>query len=180
MLFHHVYGVPYIHGESVKGLVRYTFIEKYFGNNPDRLNKDTVGKLEREEYGEDRNLQEKYALIFGTQKREGFIVFFDAYPTFLKEDNIVIDIPHYKEYYSTKGSKPPADWDNPNPIFFLTIEDVSFRFTIGCDPLRAKAMGINDNKLLDEVISYLKEGLATFGLGAKKRKGYGWFEIPDS
>jgi len=82
--------------------------------------------------------------------------------------------PHYGEYYRTKGKEPPAEWDKPNPIFFLALENVEFCFTLGFDPLRIdEDLG---NKILEKALSCLKGGLEILGLGGKKRKGYGWFE----
>jgi len=178
MLFHHVYGVPYIHGESVKGLVRYVYLLKKFPDifeEPKKF-KDHIKKLEEGEYKEDSSLQEEYSLIFGDKKCEGSIIFFDAYPTELTKDNLAIDImnSHYGEYYRTKGKEPPAEWDKPNPIFFLALENVEFCFTLGFDPLRVdEDLG---NKILEKALACLKGGLEIFGLGGKKRKGYGWFE----
>ena len=179
MLFHHVYGVPYIHGESVKGLVRYAYLLEKFPDLIDKPKniKDYIKELEEGEYEEDPHLQEEYSLIFGDKTREGSVVFFDAYPTEIKRENFVIDIinPHYGEYYKSKGEKPAVDWDKPNPIFFLTLENVEFCFTIGFDPLKLNKD--NGKALLEKVSSYLKWGLEMFGLGSKRRKGYGWFEI---
>ena len=179
MLLHHIYGVPYIHGESVKGLVRYVYLSEKF---PDMLEepkkfKNLIEELEEGEYKKDENLQKEYSLIFGDKKHEGSVVFFDAYPVELTKDNLVIDImnPHYREYYRSKGEKEAVDWDRPNPIFFLTLEGVKFCFTVGFNPLKLNEE--EGKEKLEKVASCLKGGLELFGLGGKKRKGYGWFEI---
>ena len=181
MLFHHVYGVPYIHGESVKGLVRYVYLLDKFPEifeKPKEF-KNRIEKLEEGEYREDKKLQEEYSLIFGNKKCEGSIIFFDAYPTKLTKDNLAIDImnPHYGEYYRNKGQKPAVEWDKPNPIFFLTLEDVEFCFTVGFDPLRLDER--EGKEKLEKVVSCLKGGLEMFGLGGKRRKGYGWFSVKE-
>ncbi|WP_457600000.1 type III-B CRISPR module RAMP protein Cmr6 [Hydrogenivirga sp.] len=192
MLLHHVYGIPYIHGESVKGLVRFMFCEKValdkfkeeaeedYDKFLKRL-KSLIQKLENDEYkkdkGEDKEIQELYALLFGTKRSEGAIIYFDAYPESLKKENFVIDVmnSHYEKYYSTQGEKPPADWYNPTPIFFLALENVEFVFNIAYDPLK---IGEEEgNNLLNIAYSCLTEGLEKYGLGAKKRKGYGWFKV---
>ncbi len=179
MLFHHVYGVPYIHGESVKGLVRYTYLLKKFPElfeKPKEF-KDYIKELEEGEYKKDKDLQNEYSLIFGSKKREGSIIFFDAYPTELTKANLAIDImnPHYGEYYRNKGQKPAVEWDKPNPIFFLALENVEFCFAVGFDPLILDEK--EGNEILKKVFSYLKGGLEMFGLGGKRRKGYGWFSV---
>ncbi|EDP75975.1 type III-B CRISPR module RAMP protein Cmr6 [Hydrogenivirga sp. 128-5-R1-1] len=179
MLFHHVYGVPYIHGESVKGLVRYVYLLENF---PDMFEEPEnfrykIKDLEEGEYKEDEDLQNEYSLIFGNKKCEGSIIFFDAYPTKLTKDNLVIDImnPHYGEYYKSQGKNPALDWDKPNPIFFLTLEGVEFCFTVGFDPMRLDEE--KGKEKLGKVVSCLRGGLEMFGLGGKRRKGYGWFEV---
>ncbi len=177
MLFHHTYGIPYIHGEAVKGLVRYVFLEKKLKSDDlEKLSK-IAEKLEEEEYKGNPNLQEEYAQLFGTKKREGKLMFFDAYPVELKKENFKIDVmnPHYGKYYETKGEKPPADWYNPVPIFFLTLQGAEFEFTIGFDRLRVKEK--EGEELLKKAKDLLKEGLELYGLGGKRRKGYGWFEV---
>lgn len=184
MLLHHIYGIPYIHGESVKGLVRHVFCEKIAYKEEENYDeflkalKNLIQKLEEETY-EDEKVLKEYTLLFGTKKREGAIVFFDAYPQEIRKDNFVIDImnPHYVKYYAEKGKEPPADWYNPTPIFFLALEDIEFVFTIGYDPLRlGKEEG---DKLIEKAVSYLRKGLEMYGMGAKKRKGYGWFNVSE-
>jgi len=88
----------------------------------------------------------------------------DAYP--VEDINLKIDIinPHYPEYYSS--SKPPADWQTPNPIKFLTVEKTKFQFVL-----------LSKNQaLLDKAYSWLKEALQEFGVGAKTSLGYGIFQ----
>jgi CRISPR-associated protein Cmr2 len=70
------------------------------------------------------------------QEYQGKIIFFDAFPTKLKNESIKVDImnPHYGAYYesdTTKEVKPPGDYYNPVPIPFLTIQDTTFQFIIG-------------------------------------------------
>ncbi len=181
-LLHHTYGVPYISGESIKGLVRYMYIYRHFeleeDSSEEKLKevKEYIKKIEAGKYKENE-LQEReklFIMLFGTQKDEGKVIFFDAYPEFFNNKNLSVDVMnnHYGEYYSEKGKKPPADWYNPNPVFFLTLKDVTFIFHIGVEK------HIEDGEdLLNEASKLLKEGLELFGLGAKRRKGYGWFEV---
>lgn len=102
--------------------------------------------------------------VFGTQKKQGKVIFMDAYP--VGEINLKIDImnPHYQDYYSE--NKPPADWQNPNPIKFLTIEKTKFQFYL----ISRKPT------LLDKAEEILKESLKEYGIGAKTSLGYGLFE----
>ena len=72
--------------------------------------------------------------------------------------------PHYPKYYS--GEQPPADWQTPVPIYFLTVEKTKFNFYLAS----------RDKNLLNNAEKYLKEALKSYGIGAKKSLGYGIFE----
>ncbi len=181
-LLHHIYGIPYIPGESVKGLVRFMYIYRRLALENAKSEKEIkdiqqqVEKLEKGNYkeGELKEEEKLFIDLFGTQKEEGKVVFFDAFPVCLRKENLTIDVmnPHYGEYYREKGKKPPADWHNPNPVFFLALEDIDFVFYVG-----AKKYEEKKEKLLSEALKLLREGLEIYGLGAKRRKGYGWFEV---
>jgi CRISPR-associated protein Cmr6 len=105
--------------------------------------------------------------IFGTQKQQGKVIFFDAYP--IGEINLKIDVmnPHYPEYYS-KG-QAPTDWQNPIPIKFLTVENTKFQFYLA-------VRGENSNKILEKTKELCLEALKEHGIGAKTSLGYGIFE----
>jgi CRISPR-associated protein Cmr6 len=148
MTLHHVYGIPYIPGSAVKGVTRHWIILSKFDNEEKKAEAD-----------------EKFQKIFGAQKNQGRVIFMDAYP--VGQINLKIDImnPHYPDYYSK--NIPPADWQNPNPIKFLTVENTKFRFYL----LSKKG------SLLYEAKEWLEEALGEFGIGAKTSLGYGIFEI---
>ncbi|MBO8131611.1 MAG: type III-B CRISPR module RAMP protein Cmr6 [Candidatus Marinimicrobia bacterium] len=101
--------------------------------------------------------------IFGTQNHKGEIIFFDAYP--IEEVNLKVDIinPHYSSYYD--GKEPPADWQDPVPIKFLTVENTKFLFHLAS----------KENNLLQKAENYLKEAVKEYGIGAKTSLGYGIF-----
>jgi len=119
---------------------------------------------------------EIFRKIFGSKKRRGQVIFFDAYPVdFNPSEHFEADImnSHYGDYYQL--GKAPADWLNPNPIHFLALkEGIVFEFSLGLAPL--EPMEDNEEKLLlTTARKLLKVGLENFGVGNKKRKGYGWF-----
>ena len=177
-LLHPVYGIPYIQGETLKGLARFLFLLKAFPDLMERPKnyEEKIKRLEEGKY-EDERVQREYSLIFGDKSREGLITFFDAYPLELRADDLTIDVmnPHYWKYYENKGKELPGDWENPRPILFLALKNVEFSFGVGFDPLRIKVE--RGREILKKVINLLREGLTTFGLGAKRRKGYGWFYL---
>ncbi|MCW5921268.1 MAG: type III-B CRISPR module RAMP protein Cmr6 [Saprospiraceae bacterium] len=148
MTLHPVYGVPYIPASSIKGILRHYLsefeegqkhIEKIFGKNDEESStKNPV---------------------------RGQCIFFDAFPT--KAPRIELDVmtPHYPKYYGE--GQPPADWQSPTPIHFLTVgQGTPFRFLIG----------LPDNELKEKLETWLIEALTTRGLGAKSAVGYGYWK----
>jgi len=201
-LFHHVYGIPYIPGETLKGLARAVFIlsvvEAMKGKfDPSKIEEVLSEEAEKEISEEAKgilhqipekiniildnytieNPVETFGKIFGSKKRRGQVIFFDAYPVdFNPSEHFEADImnPHYGRYY--QADEAPADWLSPNPIHFLALkEGIDFEFSLGLAPL--EPMEDNEEKLLLETARKLLEvGLKNFGVGNKKRKGYGWFK----
>ncbi len=201
-LFHHTYGIPYISGETLKGLARFVLllsIHEAIKDEPD--NELGLSALEEflvseEESFKKHSLYEKlekikvpvvfspnsveiesahvlFRRLFGAKDKKGQVVFHDAYPKDFKIEDLELDImnPHYSSYYRDKGKRPPADWENPNPVKFLTLrEGVVFRFCLDYEPL-----GEEEPELLEYAELLLRVGLENFGVGGKKRKGYGWF-----
>ncbi|MCD6086768.1 MAG: type III-B CRISPR module RAMP protein Cmr6 [Candidatus Hydrothermae bacterium] len=112
--------------------------------------------------------------IFGTQDKKGEVIFMGAYPidwsTAPDGKLFRIDImnPHYGPYYETKGKEPPADWYNPVPIPYLTVNTgVRYRFVIAS----------KDKNLLSKAVEWLAFALTNIGVGAKGSQGYGVFEL---
>ncbi|MFZ8860178.1 MAG: type III-B CRISPR module RAMP protein Cmr6 [Thermocrinis sp.] len=200
-LFHHVYGIPYIPGETLKGLAKAVFIlsvaeavkeETKLSNIEKELSEEAEEEVSEEAKGilhqiPDRiniildnytieNPVETFRKIFGSKERRGQVIFFDAYPVdFNPSEHFEADImnSHYGDYY--QSGKAPADWLSPTPIHFLALkEGIIFEFSLGLAPL--EPMEDNEEKLLLETARKLLEvGLKNFGVGNKKRKGYGWF-----
>ncbi len=163
MTLHHIYGIPYIPASAIKGFLRNYFINEYFS--------------QREDYA---LMDEGFCKIFGSPKnsklgeKRGDIIFFDAYP--LEVPKIEPDVMnvHYPDYYG--GNKPPADYQNPNPIFFLTVSNTKFKFIFGKIKNRQEAIVTGKFKgenILNLTFSNLIEALAEYGIGAKTAIGYG-------
>lgn len=140
--FRQPYGYPTIPASSIKGIARH-FAVKYLSITDEKLDS-----------------------IFGSQKKIGEVIFFDAIPEqiFLKTE---ILNPHYQDYYSTKGKIPPADYLSPVPITFLAVDEGSkFFFSIATQ----------NNDLLEETTKILIYALKIHGIGAKTNTGYGILE----
>lgn len=146
MTLHHIYGIPYIPGSAVKGVLRHWWLQEDFTNKEDNALKD-----------------ENFLALFGGPKHRGKVQFLDAYPDSNVRFATDIMNPHYPKYYG--GSEPPTDSQNPVPINFLTVEQTTFRF----------AFLAEDQKLLDKLKMRFEAALELKGIGAKTAVGYGYF-----
>ena len=147
---HRLYGIPIIPGSALKGLAR-AYAETVEGKEANDPNVVAVfGKPPR-----------------GTPLESGEIIFFDAIPITLPRFKLDVMTPHFPKYY--QGNNPPADWQDPNPIYFLTVQDTRFLFAVAAR--RAEGKGY-----INSALNWLKQGLATLGIGAKTAAGYGYFE----
>ncbi len=92
LLLHHTYGVPYLAGSSLKGLLRFWFA------------------LTREALVTE---------LFGTQERAGILHLSDFLPESITDLEKDIINCHYQNYYAEKA--PPTEAETPVPVYFLTI-----------------------------------------------------------
>ncbi|MBW1973517.1 MAG: type III-B CRISPR module RAMP protein Cmr6 [Deltaproteobacteria bacterium] len=146
---HRFLGIPYIPSTSIKGMLRAS-VETLIPNEQDKIN-----------------------MLFGlhenNQDKRGVLILFDAFPIGVPSLEIDIMNPHYSKWYSNEGLWPSDDLD-PTPIFFLTVAPgTTFNFNMVLPPN-------NDIFLIDEAEKYLIQGLSIFGIGAKTRVNYGYFE----
>ncbi len=142
LTLHHIWGVPYIPGSSLKGVCRQVAFWKLV--EEEKIEEGKLEDFQKKFYG-DLTIDDKktlnYQLLFGAQDFKGLLLFLDAYPECENDQKIFkLDImnPHYSSYYGDdSGKTPPADWENPIPIFFLTVnEGVKFRFVVLFDKWR--------------------------------------------
>lgn len=141
---HQTYGVPIIRGSALKGL---------------------ASAYSRQQLQE--TIWQKGSLahntLFGSTDSAGFVTFFDALPQpgtwKLHPDIITV---HHPDYYRGTDT-PPADWDNPTPIPFLTVTG---NFLV--------ALYAPDAPLWADVgYGILGKALSEMGIGAKTSSGYG-------
>lgn len=188
MTLHHIYGIPYIPGQAVKGVLRSWMIVEKFGmiyvEKNDGTGTEETLDLDR---AEKRALKDQgFCDIFGCpaegsfykEARQGKVYFFDAFPITLNKDSIQPDImnPHYAPYYSEK--KPPADYHNPIPVTFLTVQKTTFELLFGLrkdDNKTITGGKFAERMPLQIVREELKNALSQHGLGAKTAIGYGYF-----
>lgn len=140
---HHTIGVPYIPGSAIKGLAS-SFAARHLGDDwhPDVKNGS-------------------HSVMFGNTDTAGYVTFFDSMPlpnkSKLFPDIITV---HHQDYYQS-GAKPPADWDNPNPVPFLSANG---RYLIALQ---------GPEEWVDAAFSILAYALEIYGVGAKTSSGYG-------
>lgn len=148
---HRTYGVPYIPGSALKGLTA------FFARQ----------ELEGWDSG-----SEAYLTLFGKGEvdgQAGCVTFFDALPKpvtgkgYLRRDVLTVHHPDY--YQKDRVEKPPADWDSPNPIPFVTATGEFLVAASGPAQWVAAALEI------------LKMALNEYGVGGKTSQGYGRGEL---
>lgn len=148
---HHTYGIPYIPGSAIKGVLHH--------------------------YAQEVKIDEEIQnLIFGRQANQtdrrdsrssGYVIFNNAWwipqgkPALTPE---VITV-NTQEYYNKKGTtKLHPDFEKPNPNPQIAIQG-SFLFSIE-----------GDKKLARYTIEILKKVLQNRGIGGKISSGYGYFK----
>lgn len=158
---HHTYGVPFIPGSALKG---------------------TAANLARNHLDENwAKGEDAYNVIFGKQEEAGYVTFHDALlqprtgrgaqNAALHQDVLT---PHHPDYYQAKDDPPPpADWDSPDIIPFLSATGtylIALTASDGCADWLAQAL-----KILKLALS--EEGI---GVGAKTSSGYGRLRFIDA
>jgi CRISPR-associated protein Cmr6 len=146
----HTWGVPYLPGSALKGLA---------SSAANALAGGVTWKKARE----GRAQGEDHALLFGNTKGAGSVVFHDAWwipegPR-LPLDLDVMTV-HHADYYRD-GKSAPADWDEPNPVSFLTARGTYLVALSGPEAWVLRAG------------EWLALGLEQLGVGAKTQAGYG-------
>jgi CRISPR-associated protein Cmr6 len=149
---HRTYGVPYIPGSALKGLAA-AYARQYCG---DDWQCDS----------------DYYKTVFGTTNSAGYASFFDALyvpKSGHKGKALHFDIMtvHHRAYYEGRGN-PPADWDDPNPVPFVSATG---------EYLIALAAPKDCEGWRDIAFSILERALEQEGVGAKTSSGYGRMKL---
>lgn len=148
---HHTYGVPFIPGSALKGLA---------ANFAARALQDAAWA---------KRSGKSHADLFGTHEQAGCVAFHDALwvpeaPGARLPLDLDVMTVHHADYYQGK-SEPPADWDDPNPISFVTARGSYLVVLEGPDAWTDVAMTL------------LKRALRRDGIGAKTAAGYGRLDL---
>ncbi len=156
------YGLPYLAGSGVKGVLR-------------------SAAQELEKMGDEDITIAVIETLFGTENdhnaRRGALTCWDVFPSPVKDKELlVVEImtPHFTDYFQNKGT--PHDAGKPNPIPFLAVAAGSeFRFVVICEPVLLNHSVPMDQwqNLLSKIMSRAFDWL---GFGAKTSVGYGAME----
>lgn len=156
LALHHTYGTPYLPGSALKGLLR-----RVAGR---------YGLTEREKavlLGEGPDPRRE------TQGNAAYLVYWDGWldPTSSQPFQKDVITVHHQDYYSSKGKNWPTDFDDPNPVAFLSVKPgVKFWIPINCPAENAEDWPY-------QAAEMLRWGLENLGLGGKTNAGYGYFEV---
>ncbi len=172
------YGLPYLPGSSIKGVLRRAAQELASGAWG-----DSFDWSEEKTYSSQTHRFSIMDILFGLEDSEentcsalrGVLKFWDVYPRFSGNMQIEVMTPHHTDYY--QNGKAPHDCGMPNPITFLSVPmDSHFCFHIQCDMNRLHRLApdlAEDAKwqmLIEHAMNHASRWL---GFGAKTSVGYG-------
>lgn len=157
------YGLPYLPGSGIKGVLRRTaeyLRDKEFGDSDLGWNQPAIDVLFGPEPKNDEDAS------------RGALVFWDVYIQ-PKECKLGMDIltPHFTDYYA--GSSTPHESAQPVPVPFLIVPPgAAFNFHIQCNREFIQDENLKDNwRNLIKVL--LEHSFDWLGFGAKTASGYG-------
>jgi CRISPR type III-B/RAMP module RAMP protein Cmr6 len=169
---HHTYGTPIIPGSALKGLASHYCDRVWGAANENQEFRRVV--IEEREGKKHRRCGRHYETLFGSTDDAGHIRFHDAWilPESLAGANdrgLVMDVmtPHHTQYYMSQGAEAPTDFDDPNPVAFLSVAG-EFRVAVCCD-----AAGGAGDRWAQRALDLLTEALDQWGVGGKTSSGYG-------
>ncbi len=182
------YGLPYLPGSGVKGVLRQTVREITKGMwDESTWNSETVAEVKINKKPVQLTALD---LLFGLESEDGkqvhyrgVLSFWDVIPE-IKGNQLMVEImtAHQSHYHA--NSKPPHDSGQPNPISFLTVPpDSSFNFHVQCDlpRLQQLAPSLAENGQWQTLLqTAFEHAFDWLGFGAKTAVGYGAMRVDQS
>lgn len=184
------YGLPYLPGSGVKGVLRQAARELASGEWGDAKGW-TSDRIHPVKVGRDTIDLSPIDALFGcepakgeTHHVRGALTFWDVIPQ-IKGDALAVDImtPHQSHYYQQKrdrktgDSVSPHDSGQPNPIHFLTVPAGSgFSFHVSCDLAHLDRLArdlAHDDRWKTLLTTVFEHAFEWLGFGAKTAVGYG-------
>ncbi|MGD8175635.1 type III-B CRISPR module RAMP protein Cmr6 [Marinimicrobium sp. ARAG 43.8] len=162
------YGLPYLPGSGVKGVLR-----------------QAARELASGEWGENHGWNDAtITALFGLESKDGdsdhlrgALTFWDVIPQIKGDNSLTVEIttPHQKHYY--QDGKTPHDSGQPIPISFLTVPPGSgFTFYLQCNLTLLKNSApdlLNNNQWQTLLHAAFEHAFNWLGFGAKTAVGYG-------
>lgn len=187
---HPIYGFAFLPGTGIKGMARawaetvwlpaqpdqkaaWKKIEDIFGWSP---SKDRRRQLKDDGHSCEPRKDEKGRVI---EQSTGSVLFHDAWADEWPKLKSDILNSHHSKYYGG-DENPPGDWENPIPVYFLTVaRETAFSFAVSH---RTRLDGNDPSKTwrLDLAEQFIIGALRYSGAGAKTAAGYGAFRIVES
>ncbi len=176
------FGLPYLPGSGVKGVLRQAAHDLACGEWGNSHDWDSDKRPDASD--NDDNSESPIGILFGKEDgndaHRGALTFWDVIPQ-IKGDQLSVEImtPHYGHYYQAPKNEQqsPHDCGEPNPISFLTIPPGSgFTFYVQCnlDLLKNQKPDLAEGEqwkvLLEQAFEY---AFTWLGFGAKTSVGYG-------
>lgn len=175
------YGLPYLAGSGIKGVLRHAAEELVLENTEERTHAWTrpdicwlfgfegAENLSRDKVQNGLNLG-------GKENYRGVLDFWDCFPE-PQGGTLVVEVmtPHFGGYYQKQES--PHDAGQPKPVYFLALPTGSnFNFHVVCHQNRLpQALRERWRQLLDVAFEHACEWV---GFGAKTSVGYGALSSP--
>ncbi|MGQ9523230.1 MAG: type III-B CRISPR module RAMP protein Cmr6 [Armatimonadota bacterium] len=164
LTLHHTYGMPFIPGSALKGLARH-YAEQVLGITAPKDTEKSLDMLSEPE--------KHHRVLFGTTDDAGYVTFLDA---LYVPDSAPDDCPlaldtittHHPKYYTGGAQQWPWDFDDPNPVSFISVRGSFLVAVLGPTPEWAKL-----------ALDILTKALQDYGVGGKTSSGYGRL-MPDT
>lgn len=189
------YGLPYLPGSGIKGVLRQAARELASGEwgDPQGWDAEKIHLLERK--GQAAIELSVIDVLFGRAAESGdsdpvrgALSFWDALPQ-IPGDSLAVDImtPHQSHYYQQKNdrksgsSTSPHDSGAPNPISFLTLPPgTGFAFHVACDAAHLERLApdlAHGQRWQTLLTAAFEHAFAWLGFGAKTAVGYGAMQV---
>lgn len=183
------YGLPYLAGSGVKGVLRTAAKELASGqwDSQEWHHAEDQRHEVHNKQGQRLFDASDIDVLFGSEALDGenhlrgVLSFWDVIPQ-IEGNSLMVEImtPHQSHYYQGKdvaGSTNPHDSGSPNPISFLTVPPKSqFAFHVVCDSARLAHLApdlANNDRWKTLLTEAFEHAFAWLGFGAKTSVGYG-------
>lgn len=160
------YGLPYLPGSGIKGVLRAAARELRDDEPETGWTDELIDTLFGPETGDNEE-----------NTRRGALIFWDALPV-IHGNRLTAEVmtPHQGHYY--EGKAPPHDSGQPNPILFLAIPPGStLNFFVDCNRRLLPESFTDDDAWQKPLRAAFEYAFDWLGFGAKTAVGYGHLEI---